>query len=167
MSKVRFLGKHQQCRNYPHGINSLLAKATSSGSVPFLLNYLHLLSIIPSSTILVLPCILFFFTNNNIADASPTSPYFLFNCQNCSPVLFIPQNSFLINLNNTVMKQFYSDLLLLAIKKTLLLFIVFFGAYYVSSGQIYYGTLSGPNEFPTNSSPGAGKFVITIDGAIP
>lgn len=62
------------------------------------------------------------------------------------------------------MKQFYSDLLLVAIKKTLLLFIVFFGASYVSSGQVYYTALSGPNEFPTNSSPGTGKAVVTIDG---
>jgi hypothetical protein len=79
-------------------------------------------------------------------------------------VLFISRNSFLINLNNTVMKQFYSDRLLLEIKKTLLLFIVFFGASYVSSGQVYYTTMSGPNEFPTNTSPGVGKAVITIDG---
>ena len=79
-------------------------------------------------------------------------------------VLFIPINSFLINLNNTVMKQFYSDRLLRAIKKAILLFIVFFGASNVSSGQVYYATLSGPNEFPTNTSPGVGKSVITIDG---
>jgi len=62
------------------------------------------------------------------------------------------------------MKQFYSNLLLLVIKKTLLLFIVFLGAYYVSSGQVYYTTMTGPNEFPTNTSPGIGKAVITIDG---
>lgn len=62
------------------------------------------------------------------------------------------------------MKQFYSDRLLVAIKKTLLFFIVFFGASYVSSGQVYYTTMSGPNEFPTNTSPGVGKAVITIDG---
>jgi hypothetical protein len=73
------------------------------------------------------------------------------------------KNSFLINLNNTVMKKFYSGLLL-GIKKTLLLFIVFFGAYYVSSGQVYYATMNGPSEFPTNTSPGIGKAVITIDG---
>src|SRR6187455_401035 len=63
------------------------------------------------------------------------------------------------------MKQFYSDRLLLAIRKALLLFIVFFGASYVSSGQIYYGTLLGSNEFPANSSPGTGKFIVTIDAA--
>ena len=62
------------------------------------------------------------------------------------------------------MKQFYSRLLLLAIKKTFLLLIVFIGASYVSSGQVYYATLNGPNEFPTNTSPGVGKGVITIDG---
>jgi hypothetical protein len=82
-----------------------------------------------------------------------------------SPTLFIPhKNSFLINLNNTVMKQFYSRLLLPGIKKNLLLLIVFFGASYVSSGQVYYTALSGPNEFPTNTSPGIGKAVVTIDG---
>lgn len=64
------------------------------------------------------------------------------------------------------MKQFYSRLLLLAIKKTLLLLIIFFGASYVSSGQVYYTALSGPNEFPTNTSPGIGKAVVTIDGNI-
>jgi hypothetical protein len=61
------------------------------------------------------------------------------------------------------MKQFYSRFLLLAIKKTFLLFIVFFGASYVSSGQIYWANLSGPAEVPANNSPGAGKAIITID----
>jgi hypothetical protein len=79
-------------------------------------------------------------------------------------LLFQRKNSFLINLNNTIMKQFYSNRLLLAIKKTLLVLIIFLGAYSVSSGQVYYTTLSGPNEFPTNTSPGVGKAVITIDG---
>jgi hypothetical protein len=74
-----------------------------------------------------------------------------------------PETRFLINLNNTVMKQFYSRLLLLAIKKTLLLLIVFFGASYVSSGQIYWVSLSGPAEVPSNNSPGTGKALITID----
>ena len=61
------------------------------------------------------------------------------------------------------MKQFYSRLWLLAIKKTLLLLIVFFGASYVSSGQIYWVSLSGPAEVPANNSPGTGKATITID----
>lgn len=74
-----------------------------------------------------------------------------------------PETRFLINLNNTVMKQFYSRLLLLAIKKTLLLLIIFFGASYVSSGQIYWVSLSGPAEVPSNNSPGIGKAIITID----
>jgi len=60
------------------------------------------------------------------------------------------------------MKQFYSHLLL-AIKKTLLLLIIFFGASYVSSGQIYWVSLSGPAEVPSNNSPGTGKAIITID----
>ena len=63
------------------------------------------------------------------------------------------------------MKQFYSDRLLPAIKKALLLFIVFFGASYVSSGQIYWVNLSGPNEVPANNSPGIGKALVTIDVA--
>jgi hypothetical protein len=81
-----------------------------------------------------------------------------------STVLFIPSQKFFFNhLNNTVMKQFYSRLWFLAIKKTLLLLIVFFGASYVSSGQIYWVSLSGPNEVPANNSPGVGKAIITID----
>ena len=63
------------------------------------------------------------------------------------------------------MKQFYSRLLLLAVRKTLLLFIVFFGASYVSSGQIYWVTLSGPAEVPANNSPGTGTALVTIDAA--
>ena len=62
------------------------------------------------------------------------------------------------------MKQFYLGFLSPALKKTLLLFVVFWGASYVSSGQVYYTALSGPNEFPANSSPGTGKAVVTIDG---
>ncbi|HJS54759.1 MAG TPA: CHRD domain-containing protein [Chitinophagaceae bacterium] len=61
------------------------------------------------------------------------------------------------------MKQFYSDVLLRAIKKTLVLFIVFFGASHVSSGQIYWASLSGPAEAPPNNSPGTGKTLVTID----
>ncbi|TMI61443.1 MAG: CHRD domain-containing protein [Bacteroidetes bacterium] len=61
------------------------------------------------------------------------------------------------------MKHFYSDLLLRAIKKTLLLFIVSFGASYVSNGQLYWVSLSGPAEVPANNSPGTGTGLITID----
>ena len=61
------------------------------------------------------------------------------------------------------MKLFYSNILLPAIKKTLLLFIVFFGASYVSNGQIYWASLSGPAEAPPNISPGTGKALVTID----
>ena len=86
-----------------------------------------------------------------------------FSIVRAASVLSIPPNSFLINLNNTVMKQFYSDRLLQAIKKALLLFIVFLGASYVSSGQIYWVNLSGPNEVPVNNSPGTGKALVTID----
>jgi hypothetical protein len=77
--------------------------------------------------------------------------------------LFQHKKPFLINQNNTVMKQFYSNLLLPAIKKTLLLVIVFFGACYASNGQIYWVSLSGPAEAPPNNSPGTGKALVTID----
>lgn len=61
------------------------------------------------------------------------------------------------------MQQFYSRSLLLAIKETLLLLMLFFGASYVSSGQIYWVSLSGPAEAPPNNSPGTGTGLITID----
>lgn len=61
------------------------------------------------------------------------------------------------------MRQFYSFLLLQAIKKTLLIIIVFFGASYASNGQIYWVSLSGPAEAPPNNSPGTGKALVTID----
>jgi hypothetical protein len=63
------------------------------------------------------------------------------------------------------MKQFYSGSLITVLKKTLYFFIVFFGTSYVSNAQIYYGSLSGANEFPANTSPGTGKFIVTIDAA--
>lgn len=61
------------------------------------------------------------------------------------------------------MKQFYSNLVIV-LKKTLLSFIVLFGVSYISSAQVYYGNLSGSNEFPANSSPGTGKTTVTIAG---
>ena len=61
------------------------------------------------------------------------------------------------------MKQFYSCHLLQAIKKTVLILMVFFGAAYVTNGQIYWVSLSGPNEVPANNSPGIGKAIVTID----
>jgi hypothetical protein len=69
--------------------------------------------------------------------------------------LYVPeQKYFFINLNNTIMKQFYSRLLL---------FLVFLGATYISNGQIYWVNLSGPAEVPVNNSPGTGKSLVTID----
>src|SRR5215212_5597154 len=62
------------------------------------------------------------------------------------------------------MKQFYSSLLFPTLMKSVFLFVVFLGASYFSNAQVYYGTLSGANEVPTNSSPGTGKTVVTIDG---
>ena len=61
------------------------------------------------------------------------------------------------------MKEFYSRRSLHAIKKTILLLIVFFGATNFSNGQIYWATLSGPAEAPPNNSPGTGKALVTID----
>ena len=61
------------------------------------------------------------------------------------------------------MKQVYLKPLFLAIRKTFLLLIVFLGASYVSSGQIYWVSLSGPAEVPPNASPGTGKALVTID----
>ena len=61
------------------------------------------------------------------------------------------------------MRQFYSGLLLQAIKKVPLLLIFFLGASYGSSGQDYWVSLSGPAEVPPNNSPGTGKAIITID----
>src|SRR5687768_11696384 len=63
------------------------------------------------------------------------------------------------------MKQFYSVSLITVLKKTLFLSIVFFGIAHVCNAQIYYGTLLGSNEFPANTSPGTGKFMVTIDAA--
>lgn len=63
------------------------------------------------------------------------------------------------------MKQFYLNPWLPAIKKTLLLFIVFFGALNISNGQIYWVSLTGPAEVPPNNSPGTGKALVTIDAA--
>jgi len=62
------------------------------------------------------------------------------------------------------MRQFYSNHLLLAVKKTLLLFMVFFGASCISNAQIYWASLSGPAESPPNTSPGTGKALVTING---
>ena len=61
------------------------------------------------------------------------------------------------------MKHFYSCFLLPAIKKALFLFLIFLGLSSVSDGQIYWVSLSGPNEVPANNSPGIGKALVTID----
>jgi len=62
------------------------------------------------------------------------------------------------------MKQFSSASLITVLKKTLFFCIVFFGISYVSYAQIYYATLLGSNEFPSNNSPGTGKALFTING---
>src|SRR5262245_7914831 len=78
-------------------------------------------------------------------------------------ILFIPRNTFLANLNNTVMKQCYSWPLTSAVRKTLLLLVVLLGASYVTNAQIYWVSLSGPAEAPPNAYPGIGKALVTID----
>ena len=62
------------------------------------------------------------------------------------------------------MKQFYSTSLITVLKKTLFFLVVFFGTSYLSNAQIYYGTLTGPNEAPSNNSPGTGSTIVTITG---
>jgi hypothetical protein len=61
------------------------------------------------------------------------------------------------------MKQFNSGILLPAFRKTLMLFVLLLGGYYVSFSQVYYATLTGPAEVPPNVSPGTGKALVTID----
>jgi len=61
------------------------------------------------------------------------------------------------------MTQFYSTFWAVRRTKTYLLFAFFLCAFYSSQGQVYYASLTGPNEFPTNSSPGTGKGIVTID----
>ena len=63
------------------------------------------------------------------------------------------------------MKQIYSACLINVPRKTLFFSLVFFGILSVSNAQVYYGTLLGSNEFPANSSPGTGKFIVTINAA--
>ena len=62
------------------------------------------------------------------------------------------------------MTQFYSTISALRCRKSFLLFAFFLCLFSTSQAQVYYATLSGPNEFPTNTSPGTGKAVVTIDG---
>src|SRR5215218_10894124 len=62
------------------------------------------------------------------------------------------------------MTQFYSTISALRCKKSFLLFAFFLCLFSTSQAQVYYASLSGPNEFPTNTSPGTGKAVVTIDG---
>ena len=62
------------------------------------------------------------------------------------------------------MKPFYITLLPIRCKKSIFLFASFLCAFYISNAQVYYGSLSGAIEVPSNSSPGTGKTVVTIDG---
>ena len=62
------------------------------------------------------------------------------------------------------MKPFYLSLLAKRCKKSIFLFASFLFVVSASQGQVYYGTLSGAIEVPSNSSPGTGKFVVSING---
>src|SRR5678809_1004337 len=62
------------------------------------------------------------------------------------------------------MKPFYLSLLAKRCKKNIFLFASFLFVFSTSQGQVYYGTLSGAIEVPSNSSPGTGKFVVSING---
>src|SRR5262245_48452513 len=62
------------------------------------------------------------------------------------------------------MAKFYPTFSVVRFMKSFLLFTFFLCAFYVSQGQVYYTSLSGSNEFPSNTSPGTGKAVVTIDG---
>jgi len=62
------------------------------------------------------------------------------------------------------MTQFYPTFSALRCAKSFLLFASFLCTFYISQGQVYYTSLSGPNEFPANTSPGTGKAVVTISG---
>src|SRR5262245_25135237 len=68
------------------------------------------------------------------------------------------------NYKNKLMTQFYPTLSVLRWVKSILLSAFFLCAFYMSQAQVYYTSLSGPNEFPTNTSPGIGKAVVTING---
>jgi hypothetical protein len=60
------------------------------------------------------------------------------------------------------MKQFYSAFALA--KKLQLLFVLILGVSYVSKAQVYWASLSGLAESPSNNSPGIGTALVTISG---
>src|SRR5688572_10424514 len=64
------------------------------------------------------------------------------------------------------MKQFYSNLSSLRVKKSVLLFALLVGACVVTRAQIYTAILSGPAEAPPNNSPGTGNATVTITGTM-
>src|SRR5829696_6188857 len=64
------------------------------------------------------------------------------------------------------MKQFYSNLLSMRLKRGVLFFALLTGACYATEAQIYTALLSGPAESPINNSPGIGKATITITGTM-
>ena len=64
------------------------------------------------------------------------------------------------------MKQFYSNLSSLRVKKSVLLLALLVGVCFVAKAQIYTAILSGPAEVPPNNSPGTGTGTVTITGTM-
>ena len=62
------------------------------------------------------------------------------------------------------MRQFYPTFPVLSFTRSFLPVVFFLCAYNMLQSQVYYATLSGAIEFPSNTSPGTGKAVVTIDG---
>src|SRR5215203_4890739 len=62
------------------------------------------------------------------------------------------------------MKQFYPTLFAARLAKSLLLSAFFMFAFYMAGAQVYYASLSGPNEAPPNNSLGTGKAIVTLTG---
>ncbi len=62
------------------------------------------------------------------------------------------------------MAKFYPTFSALRFTKSFLLLTSFLCVFYASQGQVYYTTLSGAIEVPSNTSPGTGKAIVTING---
>src|ERR1043165_7070687 len=68
------------------------------------------------------------------------------------------------NFKTTLMAKFYPTFSVVRFTKSFLLFTALLCTFYASQAQVYYASLTGSNEVPSNTSPGTGKAVITIDG---
>lgn len=63
-----------------------------------------------------------------------------------------------------IMAKFYSTFSVVKFTKSLLLAVFFLCAHNLLQAQVYYTSLSGAIEVPSNTSPGTGKAIVTIDG---